>query len=135
MNNSTYNPQKVSDFEKDKVQFSGQSVYAVVNSTGITNVDLDLADDYLLTGGQFLVKNAKLGDTASLQIVHPTFGVVDQFVTNFRCSEDSHRQFDLQLPYPSKLPAGLKIRLVYNCTDTLETREVAINYYLHKVMV
>lgn len=135
MINSTYDPLKVIDFEKSKITFDGKSVLGSAVASETKNFDLLLADDYLITGGVLKVKGAKFFDLATLQIVHPTYGVVNQFVTDYCMNEDTQLQLHLEIPYPAKLIAGLLIRLVYKATADAGTRSIALNYQLHKVLV
>ena len=133
--NTTYNPEKVSDFEKSKLNFAGKSVSATVNENETINADYTLTDDMLMNGGVLIVKEAKITDKVSLQIVHPTYGVVNEFVTDYRLAEDQQVQFKLDLPYPSKLLTGLTIRCKYVASEEKGQRVFALNLLLHKVLV
>ena len=133
--NTIYNPLKVSDFTKDSIKFSGQSIYFQCESNTEASQDYTLTDDMLLTGGILLVKGGKFTDRIYLQVVHPIAGVVDEFVSGFRVAEDSNEQFKIDLPYPAKIPAGLKIRCKYVSSSDVGTRDVAVNFFLHKVLV
>jgi hypothetical protein len=133
--NTTYNPEKVSDFEKSKLNFLGQSISESTLENTTKNVDLTLTDDFLLTGGVLMVKNGKMTDKVSLQIVHPVYGVVNEFVKEYRVVEDEQVQFKIDLPYTAKLPAGLKIRCSYIASSELGERTFALNIFLHKVLV
>lgn len=132
--NTIYNPQKTSDFVKDNLQFSGQSIYFECAMSSESYNDFLLTDDFLLTGGRLLVENGNLQDKIFLQIVHPTYGVVNEFVSGFRVSADTTLQLDLQLDYPSKLNAGLSIRCKYIANSNLNVRKIAVNLFLHKVL-
>jgi hypothetical protein len=133
--NTTYNPLRVLDFTKDNLNFTGQSIYFQCNSDSTAQCDLDITDDVLLTGGILLVKNGKFTDRIYLQVVHPSLGVLSEFVSGFRVAEDSNEQFKIDLPYPAKIPAGLKLRCKYVSSNDAGTRDVAVNFFLHKVLV
>lgn len=135
MQGSTYDPQNVGDFEKGKLNFAGKSCLGTSNAGETTNVDILLADDMLMTGGILIVKGGKMLDQISLQIVHPTYGVVNEFVTNYHVIEDSNRQFELLLQYPAKLATGLTIRCKFTSSADVGTRTIAINYLLHKILL
>lgn len=135
MLNSTYDPQKVSDFEKGKLNFSGKSCLGTSTTGQITNIDIVLTDDHLITGGILIVTGGKTLDMFSFQVVHPTFGVVNEFVSQYRVIQDSNRQFELSLPYPAKLAGGLSLRCKYESSAELGTRTIALNYMLHKILV
>lgn len=133
--NTTYNPEKVSDFTKSNISFLGQSVSGTANMSENKNSDITLTDDFLLTGGMLIVKNGSMGDRVSLQVVHPVMGVLNEFVKQWVVVEDSQKQFDLSLDYPAKIPAGLILRCNYVADSQILTREFAVNFYLHKVLV
>ena len=69
------------------------------------------------------------------QVVHPVLGVVNEFVSGFHIIEDEQKQLDLQLNYPAKLTKGLKIRCKYVAQEGTGTRDIAVNFYLHKILV
>jgi len=130
-----YNPQKVSEFVKDNLQFSGQSIYFECSPSTENYTDLFLADDYLITGGRLLVEGGNLQDKIYMQVVHPTFGVVNEFISGFRISQDTALQLDLVIEYPAKLNAGLSVRCKYISNESVGTRKIAANLFLHKVLV
>jgi hypothetical protein len=140
MQNSTYDPNKLADFEKTKLNLNGKGVYGESIVTDITipvetHIDLLLTDDVLFTGGVLLVKGGHFEDKMSMQIVHPTYGVVNEFVTDFRIAEDTQKQFEMKNEYPAKLPAGLTLRIKYVPAPIVGVRDIAGNFILHKVLV
>ena len=132
--NTNYNPANVKDFEKGKLNFSGQSIYLECEPSLDNSADLALADDYLLTGGILLVQGGNFHDRVYLQVVHPTYGVIAEFVSGFRILPDSVKQFELQLDYPAKLYAGMSLRCKYVADAATGTRDIAVNFFLHKVL-
>ncbi len=128
MINSTYDPCNVKDFEKTKLSFNGQKVHATCPAGQSINLDLVMTDDHLLTGAAVSLTNNIESDCIKFQVVHPTYGVVNQFIDWYA------REFDKDLSYPAKLPAGLTLRVVYTSTGALPV-EVYINHILHKVMI
>lgn len=132
--NTQYNPAKKSDFTKDNLQFSGQVIYFESNMNQEDYSDLVLVDDYLITGGRLLVENGNLGDKIYLQIIHPTLGVVNEFVSGYRIAPDTTLQLDLDLDYPAKISAGLSIRCRYVSNNETAQRKIALNLYLHRVL-
>jgi hypothetical protein len=135
MINSTYDPQKLSDFEKGKLEFSGQSIYFECSESMTQSADYLVTDDILITGGILLVKGGKLEDRVYLQVVHPTAGVINEFISGYRISEDVNKQFEMNLPYPAKIPAGLSIRCKYVADALVGIRDIAVNFYFHKIMI
>jgi len=135
MLNSGYDPVNVNDFEKSKLSFSGQGIYFECSENAEASQDLVLADDYLLTGGTLIVKGGDLHDKVYLQVIHPQAGLLSEFVSGFRVIGDQQKQFDLQLPYPAKIPGGLSLRCKFVAGATVGVRDIAVNFYLHKVLV
>ena len=135
MVNSTFKPNHRSQFQADWLKFDGKSAYAEAQSSEEKNSDLVLTDDVLLTGGYVCVQGGKFGDKICLQVVHPQAGVLDQFVSDYYIKSDSESQFSIDLDYPAKLPAGLIVRAVYKSNNNEGLRRIAVNYFLHKVLI
>ncbi len=129
MSGSTYNPQSVGDFTKDKVQFNGQKISAIASAASDTNIDFVLADDYLITGASLKAAGACVDDEVKFQVVSGTT-VVNQFIDWYVMDG-----VNKDLIYPAKIPATLKLRAVYKNTCASTTVKVLINYNLHKVLL
>ena len=134
MINSTYNPKTVADFNKDYLNVDHQGVGAIVPAGTVGNIDYTLSDDHLLVGAILLAENTAFDDSICLQIIHPTMGVVNQFVTNWAMSTDKEEKFNRQEGFPAKIPAGLKIRCAYTSTGSVDVK-VKMNLFLHKILV
>ena len=128
MINSTYNPMNISDLEKGKLNFNGQKIQGTCVAGGSVNVDLTLTDDHLMTGASLQLSGNNPGDSIQFQIVHPVAGVLNQFIDWYA------KEFDKEMNYPAKIPAGLILRLVYNSTGASNV-DIFINYSLHKVLI
>lgn len=125
----------VDQFNSDAVKFAGASASADVVAGENKNIDYTAPFDLLVTGAVVIVKGAKIDDKVSLQVAHPQAGVLETFVTDWFMSDDQSEQFALQLNYPANIPAGLIIRALYKAADGLiGTRQVRVNYLLHKVI-
>jgi hypothetical protein len=135
MVSSSYKPLKVSDFQSDCVNFNGMSSSGSAIENQTIASDITMTDVHLLTGGNLLVKGGKFGDKIKLQVVHPTAGVVGQYVTDYGVQSDNEFQFALELTYPAKIETGLKLRLTYVSTAEVGTRQFCINYSLHKIII
>lgn len=148
MINSVYKPINVKDFQADCLNFNGQAISGSVAASGVSNFDLTLTDDHLLTGGTLLVSGGIFGDKITLQVVdtggiipvpyraaYPNYPILNQFVTNYGIVSDSQRQFSLDINYPAKIFAGLTLRYVYTATATVSTRLICLNYSLHKTLI
>ncbi len=133
MQNSTYDPRCVDDFEKSKIVTAFIGLQGTCPFGQTTNIDYSLTDDVLFTGGEFLAKNSLFGDKFSLQIVHPINGVIYTFVNDFGVTDDSQTKMVKQSVIPAKLPAGLIIRLAYTSTGETDVKLI-INLYLFKIL-
>jgi len=132
--NTEYNPRNQWEYDKNYIQLNLTGVSTNFSANTTTNLDLELTDDCLLTGGTVGVEGGVFGDTLSIQVVHPIAGVVAQFITDWHVLSDVQKQMDLTNVYPAKIPAGLKLRLVYTSTNLTTGGKVAVNYILHKVL-
>jgi hypothetical protein len=132
--NTSYNPVKISDFEKDKLLFNGQGSYGECSEGQTINIDLTLTDDHLITGGELIVKGGKFEDIVSFQVIYEET-IIDQFITNYYIKEDVQSQFTKTIEYPAKLVAGLTLRCVYTATAEVGVRDICINYDLHMVIL
>jgi hypothetical protein len=121
-------------FTSDNVQFAGASASGDAAENTETNVDYTCPFDLCITGAVLLVNGGKFGDKCSLQVVHPSYGVVNEFATDWAIASDQQKQFELALTYPANIPSGVKLRLLYKATSEAGTRNVAINYLNHKVL-
>lgn len=136
MINSTFRPTHSSQFSSDVL-----NVY-IISSEGLVNpleekvIDLLLTWDVLLQGVEtLLIYGGDKNDKISLQVVHPNYGVVNEFCTNY-CIDSSIVTQRLNTPcYTAKLEAGLKLRLLYKASEVPGIRDVKINWLLHKVLV
>jgi len=128
MTSSTYNPSSVDGFDKNKLNYNGQKVSAVVPGGTTQDIDLALTDDHLLTGAQVVLSGNCDLDEIKFKVVMGTT-VVNQFIDWFATN------FSKDLPYPAKIPAGLTLRVTYknSCTNAAVT--VRVNYFLHKILL
>jgi hypothetical protein len=129
-----FNPKTLAEFTKDHLEFAGKSLFLTAMAGATTEQDLTATDDFLLTGGDLLVEGGSIDDQIFLQVVHPTFGVLKEFISGYRVAPDSVRQIDLQIQYPSKLIAGLSIRCKYVAANVGTDRKVAVNLFLHRIL-
>lgn len=83
--------------------------------------------DSFFNGVQYYAKNAKLGDTVSFQVVHPSLGVLDEFASNFYVVPDIK---DTILLYRAKLYPGTTIRIVYTSTGSTDV-DFVCNLFRH----
>lgn len=133
MQNSTYDPKTINDFEKTKIISGFVGIQGICPAGQTYNLDHQLTDDVLFTGGEFYAKNSTFGDVFSLKIVHPVYGVVNTFVNNFGVIDDSQVKLCKESIIPGKLPAGLTIRISYTSLGAVDVNMI-MNLYLYKVL-
>lgn len=125
----------IDQFTSDSVKFDGRGVSADAIENETKNVDLTLPHDVCITGSILIVVGGKVGDKVSLQVLHSSGIVVDQFVTDWFIAPDQAKQNEFQLNYPANVPSGFILRAVYTSTAEAGVRTVMINHVLHKVLV
>lgn len=133
--NTAFDPQNISLFEKSKLNKDAQGVSVTVTAGATVNLDLILADDCVIAGGTcFLAKGSAQGDTVDFQVIHPVYGMINQFVTSWFMDPDSTLQPVPTSNYPAKLFTGLTLRVVYHSTGSSDVW-IAVNYNKEKVLV
>jgi hypothetical protein len=110
-------------------RFRGNATPWTTCPPGQTNLEITLAEELHIDGGTIVVKDANPGDYCTFQVVHPLAGVVEQFVNKWFVIPGSGKM-DVNV-YRAKVPAGLKIRVVYNNEGSTDV-ECGINLRLHK---
>lgn len=141
MQSSKYNPLKNTELTKQNLNFDGRGKHAYNLTYGQShNIDLKLADDYLMTGASVIVKDATFGDKFSLQVIdidnilgYGSNTVLLQTITDWGVVADKQDQGSLAAGYPAKIVAGLYLRMIYISIGTINP-SVIINYHLHKVL-
>ena len=123
-----------SEFSNDNVCFHGVSSYGDAPSPLPVSVDCSPGFAACLTGAQFIVKNGKIGDKFSFQIVHPVAGVLNEFITDWYVAGDAQQQSMLDFSCPINLSLGLIIRCVYKSTAEVGIRNILINWHTHEVL-
>jgi len=132
--NTSFDPANTDSFEKSKMIKDAKGIKATIPFGTSANIDLTLTDDILLAGGTvFLARGAAQGDKVDFQVIHPVYGVVNQFITDWYINPDSTEQTVPAANYPAKLPAGLTLRAVYHSVGASDVW-VAINFNLEKVL-
>lgn len=131
--NTKYDAANIYSLDKNKIEFNGVGVGAVVPaSTTDFIIDYPLTDDLFLTGAKMAATGACGDDRIKVQVVFGTT-VAKQFIDWWSMDMDT------QLPIPSKIPASHpvlgagKLRALYTNTCTVPVK-VRVNYHLYKVM-
>lgn len=137
--NTNYAPNKVTEFQANKLQYNATGVTATITAGTTTNIDLAFTDDHLLTGFWLIGSGINPGDKIALQAVDSSniFGygagtVLKQFATNIYLPATCDAQFDVA--YPAKVYAGLTLRVIYTSTGILSP-VFAVNYKIHKIII
>lgn len=136
---TTFNPNRVLDFEKIKLVFNAIGTSATISAGATSSIDLLMVDDCLLTGAWLITNNGSYGDSFNFQVIDSTGAftgtpgaVLLQPVSNWLTAPTTDTQLDMV--YPAKIYAGLTLRVSYTSIGASSVF-VAINYKLHKVLV
>ena len=84
--NTVFDPSNVNFFDKTKLNKDAQGLQMTVTAGTTGTIDLTLTMDIVVAGGSVLLaKGAAPGDYVEFQIVHPIYGVINQFITKWYC--------------------------------------------------
>lgn len=133
MQNSTFDPQNIYDYQKAKLNKDAKGVSGTATAGQTTNLDLTLTDDSLITGGNLICVGQAQGDYCHLQVVYGGT-VISQYVTDWFIDPNNSVQKTPIVYYPAKLPTGFTLRLVYVSTGQNNVW-IALNYDKEKVIV
>lgn len=112
-------------------QASCAGFYGVATAGQTTNIDYTISETRYLVGVALILKEQNIDDTLNFQIVHPMYGVLSEFASNWNVSENKQDQGQFQFPLRGKLPVGLKIRVAYKSVGSTDVK-VKVNLFLHK---
>lgn len=110
-------------------RYRGNATPWTACSPGATNLDLTMSEELHVDGGTVIVHNANPGDYCVFQVVHPIFGIVEQFVNKAYVIPGTGKM-DVNV-YRARIPEGLIIRVVYYNVGSTDVG-VGINLRLHK---
>jgi hypothetical protein len=125
---------RLEDFDAYKVNFKGFGQYGTAIAGQTTNIDLQLSEERLVYGGNAVLKNHVFGDKITLQVVYKAGGVdtvLGEYVTNWGVADDKQQQDTIMVTYPTKVSAGLYLRIKYTSVGSTDV-SVCINYYAVK---
>jgi len=109
---------------------TGKKFTATKNS--VTDHDFTLPFDRKMNGVQLILKNHVFGDTVKFQVVHPVYGILNEFGTDWNLVEDKQDQSPIKIEYPANIPTGLILRIKYASVGTVNDVSVNANYFLHE---
>ena len=132
MQNSTYVPQNISEFKTGALAFAAKGVFGVIPAGAEASIDLVLTDDVLLLGGRLHLENSKFGDKVWLRVLLPDLTVAAEYVSGWYVG-GIHQEVAVASPYPSKIPAGMVLRVTYQSTGASPV-SLAVNYDLHNAL-
>jgi hypothetical protein len=132
--NTVFDPKNLNEFEKAKINKYGKGISATITAGTNQNIDFVLSDDFLMTGGSCIVIGAEKGDYVDFQVIHPVYGVVNQFITEWYINPNQSQQEIPRSFYPAKLFAGLTLRVIYHSIGVANVW-IAVNYDMEKILV
>lgn len=135
--NTKFDPENINFFNKTKLFKDGKGVSGTAIAGQSTNLDLELADDVLMTGGVFMAQNAAQGDKVDFQVLAPDgqggHVVVAQFIKDWFLDPTVVQQPIPKSAYPAKLVTGLILRVIYHSVGESNVW-MAVNYDREKVL-
>lgn len=120
--------------DASKVQGAGQGVKSLCSANTTTTLDLDLADDYIITGLEEIVIGASIGDYIDLSIVltsNKNVVIATPIPGPWYVSANADNDFRFEMPM--KIQGGWTLRITYHATAILVTPTIAVNYKLWKI--
>lgn len=112
-----------------RARFKG--VAFTVTAGQVSNLDYTLSEERWIDGVELIQDNAIFGDSVKFQVVHPTYGILDEFGSDWIIDASIGKQNPVILSYPAKIPAGLTIRIIYNSIGNTDVW-LGVNLRLHK---
>ena len=138
---STFNPQRDTEYDKTKLALDAMGAMGVCAPGVSTNIDLPLPDDVLIDGISYNVIGGVFGDYINLQVIdlNGTYTgapgtVLNQFATKWYVAQNQSSATQIKSKYPAKILGGMALRLIYNSVGDTPAN-VAVNYELHKVLI
>lgn len=112
-----------------RARFKGVDFTATAGQ--VSNLDYTLSEERWIDGVDLIQNGAAIGDYVKFQVVHPVYGVLDEFGDSWFIDPSKGEQNPVILSYPAKIPAGLKIRVAYHSGGQADVW-LAVNLRLHK---
>lgn len=130
---------RLEDFDAYKVNFKGFGFKSIGTALAgqTTNVDFQLAEERLIYGGQSVLKNHCFGDEITMQIIYKSQGnpdvVLGQYIEDWPVADDVQEQDPVMVTYPTKVNAGLFMRIKYKSIGQTDV-QVCMRVYAVKNM-
>lgn len=137
---TTYAPQHWQDVDAVNVSTNVTGTTGTISAGQTQNIDTLIADDVLIRGIEFLLRNSAFGDTVTIKVVDkdgvysPPNTVLGTPVSNYNVAADQQMQSSYQAVAPMKMKGGLYIRFTYSSTGQINVN-VAVNFLLLKVLL
>jgi len=123
---------RIDNFDSDSAESRGQGILGTLPAGQSTNLDLTLSQYRLFSGLAFHVHGAEFGDTVHLEVCYPNGVTIQRFFDSWVVDHETPFQGVFQYPYTARLPAGLILRVVYNAVSSGGSRQLGVNYFLHR---
>lgn len=134
-------PSRFSELSSFELNFRGTGISGTATANTTTNIDYQLTEDRIITGGFLILQNHQFGDYVSFQVVDKDnilgYGagtVLNEFMTNWYVASDTQIQKGTEASYPAKVFQGLYLRIIYHSTALLGNVNVRANFNMHKVL-
>lgn len=119
----------LSQFSSDKVNLKNFFFSGTATAGQSTNIDFKLLEERLIYGGQTILLNQAFDDYMKFQVVDVDnimgYGanfVLGEFIEGHTVWTDKQEQKHIQCGFPTKVIAGLYLRLVYVSTGQVNVK-------------
>lgn len=112
-----------SDFNADRVNFSGFLISGTASAGTTTDIDYQLPGERLIYGGQVILSGHVFDDWMTFQVVdvdnilgYGANTVLGEYIPSWGVASDTQIQPAVHTDYPTKVASGLYIRIKYTST-------------------
>lgn len=115
--------------------FYGRGFSGTATAGQINNMDYTLPNDIYIDKVDIYLKNQDWADKMQFQVVHPVYGVVNQFGENWYVNSSREKQEQIDPPQISNLvPAGMILRIVYDSKGATDV-DFKCNFHFQEPIV
>lgn len=122
-------------FSTPDFDFCGDAVYDVCPAGETKEIDYEFTENLYINGGCVILSGSVVGDWLEVKVIHPVYGAIKTYVKKRYVPASpagaSSPVVEINTPYAGKIPAGLKLRMIFHSTGT-EDVKIASNYSLHR---
>lgn len=132
--------QRAYPFSTSDMQFAGLGFHATADKNAVTDLWMQLADGFYLSGGEFYTVGAVAGDKMDIDVVDKdglyfpagTVLVSPSYMKDWNVHPQDYALSKFERSYSAKPPPGIYLRFKYISVGTVNNVALYCNLYLHK---